>query len=96
MGTVVIRGWIRLPSRQVFDDAVAIVGLDDVSKIDAPSVRIAETIIDPIRGLHDRIPFSLAAEERLLTSNSYVLAVEIRGSGKRALGPGDFLTTQAP
>ena len=95
MGTFTIHGWIRLPSPQPFDDAVAIVGLDDVSRIDTRSVRIAETVIDPIRGLQERIPFCLVAEEGLLTSDSYVLSAEIRRSGKRALSPGDFLTTAA-
>jgi uncharacterized lipoprotein YbaY len=95
MGTLTIRGWIRLPSPQPFHDAVAIVGLDDVTRIDAPSVRIAEIIIDPICGLRDRIPFCLTAEESLLASGSYVLTAEIRRSGKRALSRGDFLTTAA-
>jgi len=92
---VAIRGLIRLPSLQRFEDAVAIVGLDDVSMIDAPSVRVAETRVEPIRGLCDRIPFCLTANETLLTSDSYVLAAEIRRSGKEGLAKGDFLTTAA-
>ena len=94
MKTVTIRGWIRLPSPQQFDGAVLIVGLDDVSKIDALSVGIAETVIDPVRGLCDRIPFCLTAEASLLTRGSYVLTAEIRHAG-RALTRGDFLTTAA-
>jgi hypothetical protein len=79
----------------MFENAVAIVRLNDVSKIDAPSVCIAESIIDPIHGLRDRIPFSLAPDKKLLASHSYVLAAEIRLSGGRPLRPGDFLTTAA-
>lgn len=95
MGTLTIRGWIRLPSPQLFHDAVAIVGLDDVTSIDAPAVRVVEIIIDSICGLQDRIPFCLTTEESLLPAGSYVLAAEIRRSGKRALSRGDFLTTAA-
>jgi uncharacterized lipoprotein YbaY len=95
MASLAIRGVVRLPSPQLFDDAVAIVGLDDVSKIDAPSVRVAETVITSIRGLRDLIPFCLLSEERLPDSHSYVLTAEIRRSKGRALSPGDFLTTVA-
>jgi uncharacterized lipoprotein YbaY len=95
VGTFVIRGWIRLPSPQVFDDAVAIVGLDDVSKIDAPSIRVAEAIIRPIGGLLDRIPFYLTIDPNLRASDSYVLTAEIRCSKKERLSPGDFLATTA-
>jgi len=89
-----ITGSIALPSAQLFEDAVAIVGLDDVSRIDAPSVRVAEMII-PVRGRQHRIPFRLTAEESSLTGDSFVLSAEIRSSEKSRLRPGDFLTTAA-
>ncbi|WP_291869132.1 YbaY family lipoprotein [Bradyrhizobium sp.] len=95
MATFTITGWIRLPSSQWLDGATAIVGLDDVSTIDAPSVRIAETVIAPVSGTLDRIPFSLAVPKRLPTSASYTLSAEIRRSGPGALRRGDFLSTTA-
>jgi uncharacterized lipoprotein YbaY len=95
MSRTIIRGWIQLPSPQSFDGAVAIVGLDDVTQIDAPSKRLAETAIQPIKGSVDRIPFRLEAEGELPTRNSYVLAAEIRCSGEGRIRPGDFLTTVA-
>jgi uncharacterized lipoprotein YbaY len=96
MGAFVIRGWIRMPSPERFDGAVATIGLDDVTMIDAPSVRIAETSIAPVQGLRDRIPFELTVDDGgLQSSNSYILSAEIWRSGKRALSPGDFATTAA-
>jgi uncharacterized lipoprotein YbaY len=95
MGTFTIRGWITLGSTQWFDDAVAIVGLNDVSRIDSPSVRVVETIIAPIRGLQQRIAFCLMCEEATLTGDSFVLSAEIRRSDKTRLERGDFLTTAA-
>ena len=44
MRKISIRGWIELPSPQSFVGATAIVGLDDVTLIDALSTRIAETV----------------------------------------------------
>ena len=95
MSTISIRGWIQLPSRHEFERAVATVGLDDVTQIDAPSKRIAETVIEPITGFLDRIPFCLEAEGNLSTHNSYVLKAEIRRSQEMKLRPGDFLTVVA-
>ena len=74
--------------------AVAVVGLDDVGMIDAPSVRVAETTIDVVDGGGaDSVRFSV--DEQLLSSNSYVLAAEVRRSSKSRLIRGDFLTTVA-
>ncbi|HEV7409515.1 MAG TPA: hypothetical protein VGO01_13605 [Bradyrhizobium sp.] len=95
MATFTITGSIRLPAPQLLDGATAIVGLDNVSMIDARSVRIAETIIAPITGTLDRIPFSLTVTEPLPRSASYTLSAEIRRSGAAALSRGDFLTTTA-
>lgn len=89
-----IRGWIVLPSPQKFEHAVAIVGLDDVSKIDVPSVRISETAIK-VEGVQHRIPFCLTADEASLAGDSFVLSAEIRCSEKERLRRGDFLTTAA-
>jgi hypothetical protein len=93
--TFSINGWIRLPAPQLLDGATAIVGIDDVSMIDARSVRVAETVIAPVSGTLDRIPFSLAVPESLPRSASYRLSAEIRRSRPEALSRGDFLTTTA-
>jgi uncharacterized lipoprotein YbaY len=93
MRKISIRGWIELPSPQSFDGATAIVGLDDVTLIDALSTRIAETVIEGISGRQDRIPFHLEAQWDFRSRDSYVLAAEIRGAGRDRPGPGDFLTT---
>jgi hypothetical protein len=66
-----------------------------VTRIDAPSRRVAETIIEPIYGSQNRIPFRMEAEGHFPAGNSYVLAAEIRCSGQERLRPGDFLTTVA-
>ena len=95
MREITIRGWIKLPSRQLFDNAIAVVGLDDVTQIDSSSKRVAETIIERICGWQDSIPFSLEAHWDFQSRNSYVLATEIRCSGEKGLRPGDFLTTVA-
>jgi|SRR6266545_483917 len=95
MSEITIRGWIELPSRLLFDGAVAVVGLDDVTQIDSRSKRVAETVIERICGWQDRIPFNLEARGDFQARNSYVLAAEIRCAGKKHLGPGDFLTTVA-
>jgi uncharacterized lipoprotein YbaY len=95
MRKISIRGWIELPSPQSFDDATAIVGLDDVTLIDAVSTRIAETVIEGISGRHDRIPFHLEAQWDFRSRDSYVLAAEVRRSGRDRPGPRDFLTTVA-
>ncbi len=95
MRKVSIRGWIQLPSPQLFDGATAIVGLDDVTLIDARSTRIAETVIDGINGRQERIPFSLEAQWEFRARDSYVLAAEIRRSGGDRLAVGDFATTVA-
>ena len=95
MAGITIRGWIELPAAQSLDGATAIVGLDDVTLIDAPSKRIAETVIAGIRGQHDRIPFSLEVDRDFRTSDSYVLAAEIRRAGAATLRTGDFLSTVA-
>ena len=95
MGVREIRGFIRLPSPQQFNGAIAVVGLDDVSMIDAPAVRVAAATIGAIRGTCDRIAFRFTVEERRLTARSYVLAAEVRRSPAGRLSPGDFLTTAA-
>ena len=47
MSEIAVRGWISTSvSRTLFDGAVAIVGLDDATLIDAPSQRLAETVIE--------------------------------------------------
>ena len=96
MRKVAIRGWIVLPSPQWFDGATAIVGLDDVTLIDALSTRIAETVIEGIQraaGSHSVQPGSAVGFPG--HRDSYVLAAEIRCSGRDRLAPGDFLTTVA-
>jgi len=93
MARFLIHGSIRLPSPQLFRDAIAFVALDDVSMIDAPSVHIAETTIYPIEGLQDRIPYCLVVEKAILVNASYVLAAEVRHSAKQPLSKGDFITT---
>ena len=95
MGKITLRAGYELPSTQVFDGATAIVGLDDVTLIDALSTRIAETVIEGISGRQDRIPFSLEVQWDFRARDSYVLAAEIRRSGGDRLAPGDFLTTVA-
>jgi uncharacterized lipoprotein YbaY len=90
-----IRGSIQLPSPHRFSGAVAVVGLEDVTMADAPSRRIAETVIEPISGSCDRIPFSIMVEGDFPASKSYVLAAQIRHSHNEGLRPGDFLTTVA-
>jgi len=96
LAEVTIRGMITLPSPQRFDRAVAIVGLDDVTLVDADSTRIAEAVIDPVDGMHARIPFVLTVDASALrASSSYVLAAEIRTTRKDALSRGDFLSTAA-
>jgi len=95
MGTMALRGWIQLPSTQVFDGAMAIVGLDDVTLIDSPSRRKAETLIEPVNGSLVRIPFQLDVDESLSPRNSYVLTAEVRKLRKDRIQSGDFLTTVA-
>lgn len=90
-----IHGAIQLPSPHRFAGAVAVVGLDDVTMMDAPSRRVAETVIEPITGSRDRIPFFIVAEGDFPAGNSYVLAAQIRHSKEQGLRPGDFLTTVA-
>ena len=87
MSKIIIRGWIQLPSPQSFDGAVAVVGLDDVTLIDALSRRVAETVIAGISGRQGRIPFSLDVHRDFQASDSYVLAAEIRCSGEQKLRP---------
>jgi uncharacterized lipoprotein YbaY len=95
MSTISIGGWIQLPSHHEFERAIAIVGLDDVTQIDAPSKRVAEVVIEPISGSINQIPFRLQAEGDLSKRRSYVLRAEIRRSQQVKLRPGDFLTTVA-
>lgn len=96
MAEVTIRGWVTLMPPQRFDHAVAIVALDDVTYVDAESTRIAEVVIEPVCGVHARIPFSLRVEASALrASSSYVLTAEIRTLHKDALSRGDFLSTAA-
>jgi uncharacterized lipoprotein YbaY len=85
-----------LPALENFPEgAVAVVGLDDVTQIDAPSNRIAETMVSSISGPRDRIPFTLTVEERSIDRGSYVLSAEVRRDGTSGLRPGDFLSTVA-
>jgi uncharacterized lipoprotein YbaY len=96
MSEVTIRGWVTLAAPEHFDDAVAIVGLDDVTHVDAESTRIAEVVIEPLRGVHARIPFSLSVDANALrASSSFTLTAEIRTTRKEALSRGDFLSTAA-
>lgn len=95
MSKTTISGSIRLPARQSFTNAVAIVGLDDVTLVDAPSRRIAETVIEPVDGSLERIPFRLETQATFPAGKAYVLSAEIRRSGETRIGPGDFVTTVA-
>jgi uncharacterized lipoprotein YbaY len=95
MNTFAITGWIRLSSPQSFEDAVAIVGLDDVTRLDVPSLRVAEAFIDHVNGVMDRISFRLTLPGCLSKFASYVLSAEIRRSGGSSLRSGDFLTVAA-
>lgn len=90
-----IRGVIRLAQREMFDDATAIVGLDDVTMIDAPSRRVAEKIIEHVRGLQTEIPFELTARFEPSASASYVLSAEIRLGAGDPHGPADHVSTIA-
>jgi uncharacterized lipoprotein YbaY len=94
-GRFTVHGWIVLRKAEVFRSAMAIVGLDDVSYVDRPAVRIAETVIAPIDGLKDRIPFRFDGDEKLLTGNSFAVSAAIRCSDNTRLRHGDFLTTTA-
>jgi len=95
MSEIIVRGWIELPGRELLDRAVAIVVLDDVTMIDSPAVRVAETVIEGISGWQDKIPFSLEVRGELSVRSSYVLSAQIRQFGAKDLRPGDFLTTVA-
>ncbi len=94
-GRFTVHGWIVLRRAEVFRSAMAIVGLDDVSYVDRPAVRIAKTVIAPIDGLKDRIPFRFDGDEKLLTGNSFAVSAAIRCSDNTRLRHGDFLTTSA-
>jgi uncharacterized lipoprotein YbaY len=94
MPDITIRGWIALPSTQRFDDAVAVVRLDDVTLVDAKSVRVAQTVIDSIKGERDRIPFTLHVDrDSLRRSSAYSLTAEVRVLRKDKLSDGDLLST---
>jgi uncharacterized lipoprotein YbaY len=95
MSEVAIDGWIELPAPHAFNDAVAVVGLDDVTYVDAPARRVMETVVAPIIGSQARIPFSMRGDVDVSERRRYVLAAVIYGSGERRLQPGDFLTTAA-
>lgn len=96
MAELIVRGCISLPSPERFEDAVAIVALDDVTYVDAESTRIAGVTIAPLHGVYARIPFSLRIEASLLrASASYTITAEIRTTRKEALLRGDFLTMTA-
>jgi hypothetical protein len=95
MKDIRIRGVIILPQQETFADATAIVGLDDVTMIDAPSRRIAETTIAHVHGAWKRIPFELTARFDPSAAASYVLAAEIRVGPRDAPGLADYLSTIA-
>ncbi len=68
-------------------DAVITVRLQDVSRADAPAVRLAEQVI-PARGQSVPIPFRLEYDPaRIDERGSYVVRAEIRG------GQGELLFT---
>jgi hypothetical protein len=81
-----------MPAPEVFDSATVVIGLDDVTKIDALSHRVAETKVGPISGRQQEIPFVLALPEPLPRTASYELSAEIRRAGGNAIRPGDFLS----
>src|SRR5205085_8313170 len=87
MSEIIVRGWIELPGRELLDRAVAIVVLDDVTMIDSPAVRVAETVIEGISGWQDKIPFSLEVRGELSVRSSYVLSAQIRQFGAKDLRP---------
>jgi uncharacterized lipoprotein YbaY len=89
--TVHISGAIRLERDEVFRDATAVVGLDDVTQVDAPSRRIAETKIEHLRGQHAAIPFKLVAAFVPSSRASYVLSAEIREGAAGGLRSGDYV-----
>lgn len=96
LAEVTIRGVIALPSPRRFDRAVAIVDLEDVTLVDDYSKRIAEVVINPLDGVHDRIPFSLTVDAGDLSpASSYALTAEIRMTRSDELSRGDFLSTAA-
>ncbi len=71
-GTVTYRQRIALAP-----DAVVIVGVDDVSRADAPAVRIAEVVI-PADGRQVPIPFELPVDQSKVEATSrYNLVAEI-------------------
>jgi uncharacterized lipoprotein YbaY len=92
--SVPIKGIVRLAAPDVFEDATVIIGLDDVSLIDAPSRRIAERTIEHVRGPRAEIPFRLEVPSGLSRSSDYVLSAEIHRSGE-ALAAGDYLSVAA-
>lgn len=95
MKEIRIQGIISLARQEMFADATAIVGLDDVTMIDAPSRRIAETIIEHVSGLRDQIPFELTTRFEPSASASYALAAEIRLGPRDAPGLADYVSTIA-
>jgi hypothetical protein len=96
LSEVTIRGWVTLASPQRFNDAIAIVGLDDVTHVDVESKRLAQVVMEPLIGLYGRVPFALTVDiSALCASSSYALTAEIRITTKGNLSRGDFLSTAA-
>ena len=96
MAEVTICGWIILQSPEQFDDALAVVALDDVTQIDSKSTRVAEVVIKPLHGVFARIPFSLRVDASAVrASSSYSLVAEIRTKRNEELSRGNFLSTAA-
>lgn len=93
MATITIRGSVCLPGPRRLYDAELIVVLNDVLMLDAPAIRVAETRIRPLDGMHETVSFTLSFDETNLKHPTCILSAEIHQFAHDRLAPGDFLTT---
>jgi hypothetical protein len=90
-----IQGIISLNEHEVFDDATATVGLDDVTLVDRPSKRVAEVTIEHVHGRIHQIPFVLDWKADLEPGAMYVLTAVIRREARTGVAVGDYINTVA-
>ena len=77
-----------------FDGATVYVRLEDVSRVDAASIVVAEQIISKVTAADVPIHFRLTGEP-LAERAAYIVTVHVDVDGSGVLSPGDYLTMES-
>ena len=96
---VVVQGQVVLPPGDRPDEAARlVVRVEDVSQADAPSVTVAQSVLERVRLPRDgdSLPFEVSVPRQVLDpKRHYSVRIHLDVAGTGTVTTGDFLSTQS-